>query len=138
MAQERIRLLLGALAACASLAAFPGGTDPKTPQTPWTRLSPQDRQVLSPLAPEWDRLPGDQQKRLMSAARQYPKMRPIQQDRFQERIRDWAGKSPEQRKAARETFKGLRKLPPSKQHELKKRWLEQKATTPPAPEPGRR
>ena len=55
----------------------------------------------------------------MSAARQYPKMRPIQQERFQERIRDWAAMTPEQRKAARETFQGLRKLPPSKQHELR-------------------
>ena len=64
-----------------------------------------------PLAPDWDQLPGYQQKRLMSAARQYPKMLPIQQERFQERIRDWAAMTPEQRKAARETFQGLQKLP---------------------------
>ena len=44
--------------------------------------------------------------------------------------------SPEQRKAARETFKGMQKLPPSKQHELRERWLEQKGAA--AAEPARR
>ncbi len=137
MAQERFRLLLGALAACLSLAAHPADKDLKTPQTRWSRLSPQDRQVLAPLAPDWDKLPGYQQQRLMSAARRYPKMQPIQQERFQERIRDWAAMTPEQRKAARETFQGLRKLPPSKQHELRERWLERNAASgqPPAPAP---
>ena len=64
-------------------------------------------------------------------------MRPIQQERFQERIRDWAAMTPEQRKAARETFQGLRKLPPAKQHELRERWLERKAApvSPPSPAP---
>jgi hypothetical protein len=137
VAQERIRLLLGVIAACVSLAAFPSGMDPKsppTPQTPWNRLLPQDRKVLSPLAPDWDKLPGYQQKRLVSSAHKYPKMSPIEQERYQERLRDWAAMTPEQRKAARETFQGLQKLPPSKQHELKERWLEQKAATAPAPE----
>ena len=32
--------------------------------------------------------------------------------------------TPEQRKAARETFQGMRKLPPEKQHELRERWLQ--------------
>ncbi len=90
MAQERLRLLLGALAACLSLAAHPADKDLKTPQTRWSRLSTQDRQVLAPLAPDWEKLPGYQQQRLKSAARKYPDMRPIQQERFQERIRDWA------------------------------------------------
>ena len=50
-------------------------------------------------------------------------MQPIQKERFEERIRDWAAMTPEQRRAARETFQGLRKLPPEKQHELRERWL---------------
>jgi len=32
--------------------------------------------------------------------------------------------TPDQRKAARETFQGMRQLPPEKQHELRERWLE--------------
>jgi hypothetical protein len=135
MAQERLRLLLGALAACLSLAAYPAGKDLKTPQTPWSRLTVEERTVLVPLEPDWEKLPGYQQQRLMSAARKYPTMRPIQQERFQERIRDWAAMTPEQRKAAREKFQGLRKLPPSKQHELRQRWLEREATPGPSPVP---
>lgn len=138
MAQDRLglRLLLGALVACLSLAAFPAETRLKTPKTPWSSLSAEDRQVLSPLAPDWDQLPGYQQKRLMSAAHKYPTMRPIQQERFQQRIRDWAAMTPAQRKAARETFKGLKKLPPSKQHELRERWLERNAVQEPGAAPG--
>jgi hypothetical protein len=34
--------------------------------------------------------------------------------------------TPEQRRAARETFQGLRKLPPEKQHELRERWLRER------------
>jgi hypothetical protein len=129
VAQERIRRLLAALAAAAFLACVPvyAKDPPKTPQTPWSRLSVEDRKVLLPLAADWDTMPGYQQQRLMSAARQYPKMQPIQQQRFQEGIRDWASMTPEQRKAARETFQGLRKLPPAKQHELRERWLERNA-----------
>jgi hypothetical protein len=53
-------------------------------------------------------------------------MVPIQQERFHERLRDWAEMSPDQRREARETFKGLQRLPPSKQHELRQRWLRSK------------
>lgn len=117
-------LALAALVALLGPAANAADRDLKTPQTPWKSLAPEDRQVLAPLAAEWDRMPGYQQQRLRSAARQYPKMQPIQRERFQSRIQDWASMTPEQRKAARETFQGLQKLPPEKQHELKERWLQ--------------
>jgi Protein of unknown function (DUF3106) len=100
--------------------------DPSTPQIPWTRLSPDERRVLGPLAPDWDHLPGFQQERLISSARRYPSLQPIQKERFNDRIRDWAAMTPEQRRAARETFQGLRKLPPEKQHELRERWLRER------------
>ena len=60
----------------------------------------------------------------MSAARQYPSLQPIQKERFEQRLRDWTAMTPDQRKAARETFQGMRKLPPEKQHELRERWFE--------------
>jgi hypothetical protein len=41
--------------------------------------------------------------------------------------------TPDQRKAARETFQGLRKLPPEKQHELRERWLAEHSGRPVAP-----
>jgi hypothetical protein len=102
-----------------------GAADPKTPQTPWAKLSPEERRILEPVAPDWERLPGHQQQRLITSARRYPSLQPIQKERFDERVRDWATMTPEQRNAARETYQGLRKLPPEKQHELRERWLQQ-------------
>lgn len=125
------RKIAGLIAACVLLAwgafAQAQSRDPgtlKTPQTPWYALSPDERRILGPVAPEWDRLPGYQQQRLKGAARKYPSMQPIQKERFERRIRDWASMTPDQRREARETFKGLRQLPPEKQHELRQRWLQ--------------
>lgn len=129
MVAQRIGLVLAAALLAASLAATAGeaAKDLKTPQRPWRSLPVESREVLAPLASDWDKLPGYQQSRLLSAARQYPQLRPIQQERFQERIGDWAAMSPDQRKAARDSYQGLKKLPPAKQHELRERWLERNA-----------
>jgi Protein of unknown function (DUF3106) len=113
------------------LIAFGLGTpahayDPSIPQTPWTRLSPDERRILGPIAADWEHLPGFQQQRLIASARRYPSLLPIQKERFDDRIREWASMTPEQRRAARETFQGLRKLPPEKQHELRERWLRER------------
>jgi hypothetical protein len=127
---RRLTQLIGALALAAALglaplaiAAEPRAPDLRTPQTPWSALTPEQRRALGPVETDWPRMPGYQQQRLMGAARQYPRLQPIQKERFEERVRDWAAMTPEQRNAARETFQGLRKLPPEKQHELRERWL---------------
>jgi Protein of unknown function (DUF3106) len=129
VAAQRLRLVLATAFLAASLgahAAGEAGKDLKIPQRPWKSLPVESREVLAPLAADWDKMPGYQQSRLLSAARQYPKLRPIQQERFHERIRDWATMSPDQRKAARDSYQGMQKLPPAKQHELRERWLERK------------
>ncbi len=46
--------------------------DLRTPKTPWSSLSDEQRRILGPVAAEWERMPGYQQQRLMSAARRYP------------------------------------------------------------------
>ncbi len=127
MARKTARLIAAALLAC-TVVVQAAPRDPaalKTPQTPWYRLSPDERRILGPVAPDWDRMPGYQQERLKGAARKYPSLQPIQKERFEQRIRDWASMSSEQRREARETFKGLRQLPPEKQHELRQRYLQQ-------------
>lgn len=125
MARKTARLIGLVLLAWSALAqAEHDDFDRNAPRTPWYKLSPEERRILAPVAPEWDRIPGYTQERLKGAARKYPSMRPIQKERFEERIRDWAAMTPEQRRRARETYKGLRKLPPEKQHELRERWLE--------------
>ncbi len=122
MARQIAQLILAA--ALAALAPLALGNDLRTPQTPWSGLSPDQQRILGPVAPDWERMPGYQQQRLMSAARQYPSLQPVQRERFEQRLRDWTSMTPDQRKAARETFQGLRKLPPEKQHELRERWLD--------------
>jgi hypothetical protein len=121
--------LIIAVALAALLVQPAGAVRPErltTPQTPWQSLSPEQRRVLGPVAPDWERLPGYQQQRLISSARRYPDLQPIQKERYEQRIRDWTVMTPEQRRAARETFQGLRRLPPDKQHELRERWLRER------------
>ena len=122
MARQAAQLIVAALLALA--APLAAANDPRTPQTSWSSLSPEQQRILGPVASDWDRMPGFQQQRLMSAAKQYPSLQPIQKERFEQRIRDWSSMTPEQRRAARETFQGMRKLPPEKQHELRERWLQ--------------
>ena len=125
MARQAARLIaVLALAAAAFGAAAQPPDRLKTPQTPWSQLSQEERRILRPVEDNWERLPGYQQERLKGAARKYPSMQPIQKERFESRIRDWAAMTPEQRKAAREAFQGLRQLPPEKQHELRERYLQ--------------
>lgn len=129
MARQAARLiacmLLSALAWAAGAQAT--GERPRqaqTAQTPWSALGPEERRILGPVADSWAGMPGYQQQRLISSARRYPSLQPIQKERFDTRIRDWATMAPEQRRAARETYQGLRKLPPERQHELRERWLQ--------------
>ena len=133
MARQVAQLILAALLALAVPLAT--ANDLRTPQTPWSSLSPEQKRILGPVAPDWERMPGYLQQRLMSAARQYPSLQPIQKERFDQRIRDWATMTSDQRKAARETFQGLRKLPPEKQHELRERWFERQQQQYPRSEP---
>ena len=119
MARQAARLiacvLLTALAWAAGAQAT--GERPRqaqTAQTPWSALGPEERRILGPVADSWEGMPGAQQQRLISSARRYPSLQPIQKERFDTRIRDWATMAPEQRRAARETYQGLRKLPPER------------------------
>jgi hypothetical protein len=121
MARSTARLIAGAF--LLAIACSAGARDLQTPQTPWRALTPEQQRILGPVGPQWDRMPGYQQQRLLGAARRYPSMQQIQKDRFERRIRDWSQMTPEQRRAARETFQGLRRLPPERQHELRERWL---------------
>jgi len=109
-----------------ALAGPAAAYDPNVPQVPWSRLSPNEQRILAPVQQDWDRMPGYQQQRLQGSARRYPNMQPIQRERFDGRVKDWAAMTPEQRRTARETFQGLRRLPPDKQHELRERWLRER------------
>ena len=57
MAQDVVRSLIAATAAALVLAAASVAHAQITFKSPsWNELSPQERQVLAPLAPDWDKL----------------------------------------------------------------------------------
>jgi len=134
VARQVPALILAAVLALAAGSVH--AQDRSVPQVPWSALAPDERRVLGPVGPDWDRLPGYQQQRLISSARRYPSLQPIQKERFDSRLRTWAEMTPEQRRAARETYQGLRRLPPAQQHELRERWLQRREQGRP-PEPRR-
>jgi hypothetical protein len=138
VARQAARLIAAALLAgfAAAAGAPPNPDRLKTPQTPFYMLSPDERRVLAPVQESWTHLPGYQQQRLINSARRYPSMQPIQKERFDARIKNWAEMTPEQRRAARETFEGLRRLPPARQHELRERWFQRHRQAEELSEPG--
>jgi len=90
----------------------------------WAELSPAQKQVLSPLEPEWATLDVVRRKNWIAIADRYPKMTPEEQKRVQERMRAWAQLTPQQREAARARYRALSKLPPDKRQELIRQWTE--------------
>jgi hypothetical protein len=87
-------------------------------------LSEQQKQVLAPLAPEFDSLTEFRREKWLRIARRYPTMKPEEQQRLQTQMRTWAGLTHEQRLIARENYKKISKLPPEKKLAIKQKWEE--------------
>jgi hypothetical protein len=51
-------------------------------------------------------------------------MKPSQQQRLQKNMTSWARLTPEERRAAREKYQNLKKLPPDKRKEVAAQWRE--------------
>ena len=77
----------------------------------WTALSDQQREVLRPLAGDWDKLDHVRRNKWVVVANRYPAMKPEEQKRVQARMGDWARLTPEQRRVARENFQRTKTLP---------------------------
>ena len=75
----------------------------------WSELTPQQRQVLAPLAKDWDATEPFRRKKWVGIAQRYPSMTPEQQQRVQGQMKTWANMSPEERNVARQKFKQLNK-----------------------------
>lgn len=78
----------------------------------WHNLTPEQQQILAPLAPEWDGLSSFRKKKWLELAVHYKTMPPEAQARMQTRIEDWAKLSPEQRRKARQSYINAKKLTP--------------------------
>jgi DNA polymerase IIIc chi subunit len=88
----------------------------------WAELTPAQRQILAPLAMEWDTFEKSRQEKWLSIANRYPAMTPVEQQRVQKRMREWVALSPEQRQAARERYKDLRNAPAEEKQGLREKW----------------
>ncbi|MHB1233129.1 MAG: DUF3106 domain-containing protein [Burkholderiales bacterium] len=134
-----LTLLSLALASPVHASGKPAGNKPapaakaerKAPT--WEQLTPQQKQLLSALEAQWNQETDRLRNSLVRVANKYPKMKPAEQERVRRRIARWASLTPEQRKAARERYKKIKKQPPEKQKEVKKKWEHyQSRKVPPA------
>jgi hypothetical protein len=134
MAKALAALTLGL---CIALSTFASAADKKQPD--WSQLTPEQQQILAPLASDWNNFDDLRRKKWLLTAKRYPAMKPEQQQRLQTRMQAWAKLTPEQRRVARENYKKLAKQPPEKREAVKQKLRErQKLDThavPAAPAP---
>ena len=95
---------------------------PTLRQPSWHELSPQQKEVLSPLKEDWDRMEDARRKKWVSIAAHYPHMSPEEQARIQSQMQGWAKLSPQQRQLVREKYKALKKAPAGTQQALREQW----------------
>jgi hypothetical protein len=62
-------------------------------------------------------------------------MKPPEQERLQKRMQEWAKLTPAERRVAREKYQTLKREPPQKRDEVKRRWHEYEQSRTPAPAP---
>ncbi len=121
MAKRLVRIAWVAFWLCFSLSAYALA---ESAQPSWEQLKPQQKEVLAPLAQEWNNLDAVKRKKWLGIAKRYPGMTPSEQHRTQLQMRDWYSLTPEQREIVREKYKTIKKLPPGKRDEIKQKWRE--------------
>jgi hypothetical protein len=103
------------------------------PAPTWQALTPVQRELLAPLAQDWDKLGPNQRSKWLNATPRLAALRPTQLARLHERMRDWAYLTPGERVDARIGFQlaaqvgaeerqakweAYQALPPEKRQEL--------------------
>ncbi len=99
---------------------------PELRQPAWVELTQEQKQILAPLARDWDKMEAFRKKKWLGIAKRYPGMKPQEQARVQRRMQDWASLTPEQRTQARARYKNLKTVPPEQKEALKKKWEQYK------------
>lgn len=122
----RFRIAILGLTAALLVAPVSAFEFPSLRQPAWQELSPQQKQTLAPLRPEWDQMDDARRKKWVGIAARYPHLKPEEQARIQKQMGEWAKLSPQQRKAVREKYKAMRKTPADKRstRELWERYQE--------------
>lgn len=90
----------------------------------WAQLNDEQRQILNPLASEWDTLRPWQREKMLDIARDYPKMNPDKQKLVQKRLSNWSRMTPYERENARKSHQQFQSLSSDKKNELRQKWLE--------------
>jgi hypothetical protein len=90
----------------------------------WAQLNDGQRQILNPLASEWDTLRPWQREKMLDIARDYPKMDSSKQDLVQKRLTNWSRMTPYERENARKSHQQFQSLSADKKNELRQKWLE--------------
>ena len=93
-------------------------------QPNWAELNPQQKQILAPLAKDWDAMESFRRKKWLGIANRYPTMTPEQQQRVQVQIKPWASLTPEERNAARQKFKKQHTAPHELREAKRQKWEE--------------
>lgn len=92
------------------------------PQPGWSQLNGQQRNILAPLAKDWDGMENIRKKKWLGIAERYPSMKQDEQQRMQDRMREWAGLSPTERSKVRDTYKDFKQLPPEQKQVVRQKW----------------
>jgi len=119
MAKALLAIALWLSVAFSVLAAAPQKKQPS-----WAELTREQRQVLAPLASDWDGFGVRHKRTWLGIAKRYPSMTQEEQAKVQRKMRPWAKLKPAQRRAARKSYRKLQALPPAKRQTLRQKWEE--------------
>ncbi len=90
----------------------------------WSQLTPEQQQILAPLANDWASIEGPRRVKWVEIAKHYPKMTPQKQARLQSQMKQWASLTPQERAEVRERYRKIQNLPPEKREEIRRKWSE--------------
>jgi hypothetical protein len=108
---------------CALLAALSytsAHADKRNPA--WTELSQEQQRILAPIQGEWESLDAPRKRKWLGIAQRSAKMSADGQERLQRRMTEWAGLTSEQRRAARDKYRGFEQLAPEERQAVREKW----------------
>ena len=120
------RALVAGLILTFSLSSPAQVVVPELRQPAWAELTQEQKQILAPLARDWDKMESYRKIKWLGIAKRYPTMKPEEQARVQRRIKDWASLTPEQRTQARVQYKNLKTAPPERKEDIRQKWEQYK------------
>lgn len=85
----------------------------------WRALTPQQREVLQPLAGQWHEMDDTAREKWLNVADRYKRLPPAEQSRVRERMVQWSRLPAQTRGEARLRFQQSRQLPPD---ERQRKW----------------